>query len=194
MCNPSSSRKSILNRRSHHLWDSVAPCVYRIAPSGNDPLLPNRTVEFSARYHVFMVAIHSLKFGWPHIVCNMPAGCSRGPCRCLPMYSDVTRFPRYSPPFYSVYTTDCQLREPLYSMRLFSYAAVVGAITSLATARPTASRQPQSHMAASEPSKHLRPLLEKRQQFSQGQPISAQGNGAPTLGIAVPLLCLLCIV
>ncbi|KAI4283730.1 MAG: hypothetical protein L6R38_001987 [Xanthoria sp. 2 TBL-2021] len=66
-------------------------------------------------------------------------------------------------------------------MRLFSYAAVVGAITSLATARPTAPRQPQSHMTASEPTKHLRPLLEKRQQFSQGQPINAQGNGAPIL-------------
>ncbi|KAI4216181.1 MAG: hypothetical protein L6R36_009350 [Xanthoria steineri] len=55
-------------------------------------------------------------------------------------------------------------------MRFFSYAAVVGAITGLATARP------------SEPSKHLRPLLEKRQQFPQGQPIDAQGNGGPILG------------
>lgn len=30
--------------------------------------------------------------------------------------------------------------------------------------------------------KHLRPVLEKRQQFEQGQPISADGKGAPILG------------
>lgn len=30
--------------------------------------------------------------------------------------------------------------------------------------------------------KHLRPVLEKRQQFAQGQPISADGKGAPILG------------
>lgn len=64
-------------------------------------------------------------------------------------------------------------------MRFFSYAAVVGAITGLAMARP------------SEPSKHLRPLLEKRQQFPQGQPIDAQGNGGPILGIAFLLLILI---
>ncbi|KAI4100087.1 MAG: hypothetical protein LQ339_005609 [Xanthoria mediterranea] len=43
----------------------------------------------------------------------------------------------------------------------------------------------------SEPSKHLRPLLEKRQQFPQGQPIDAQGNGGPILGIAFLLLILI---
>ena len=36
--------------------------------------------------------------------------------------------------------------------------------------------------------KHLRPVLEKRQQFSQGEPISAQGNGAPILSTYPSLL------
>lgn len=31
--------------------------------------------------------------------------------------------------------------------------------------------------------KHLRPVLEKRQKFAQGQPISADGKGAPILGM-----------
>ena len=31
-------------------------------------------------------------------------------------------------------------------------------------------------------SKHLRPVLEKRQQFEQGQPISKDGKGGPILG------------
>lgn len=30
--------------------------------------------------------------------------------------------------------------------------------------------------------KHLRPVLEKRQKFDQGQPISAEGKGAPFSG------------
>ena len=31
--------------------------------------------------------------------------------------------------------------------------------------------------------KHLRPVLEKRQKFDQGQPISADGKGGPILGM-----------
>ena len=31
-------------------------------------------------------------------------------------------------------------------------------------------------------SKHLRPVLEKRQQFNQGQPVDAKGNGGPIQG------------
>lgn len=34
--------------------------------------------------------------------------------------------------------------------------------------------------------KHLRLTLEKRQQFEQGQPISADGKGAPILGQSDP--------
>lgn len=34
--------------------------------------------------------------------------------------------------------------------------------------------------------KHLRPVLEKRQQFDQGQPISADGKGGPILGMNEP--------
>lgn len=34
--------------------------------------------------------------------------------------------------------------------------------------------------------KHLRPVLEKRQKFSQGQPISADGKGGPILGMNQP--------
>lgn len=33
--------------------------------------------------------------------------------------------------------------------------------------------------------KHLRPVLEKRQQFDQGQPISKDGKGGPILGKSV---------
>jgi hypothetical protein len=31
-------------------------------------------------------------------------------------------------------------------------------------------------------SKHLRPVLERRQQFNQGEPIDANGKGGPILG------------
>lgn len=34
--------------------------------------------------------------------------------------------------------------------------------------------------------KHLRPVLEKRQRFEQGQPISADGKGGPILGMNEP--------
>ena len=34
--------------------------------------------------------------------------------------------------------------------------------------------------------KHLRPVLEKRQKFEQGQPISADGKGGPILGMNEP--------
>ena len=34
--------------------------------------------------------------------------------------------------------------------------------------------------------KHLRPILEKRQQFELGQPISADGKGGPILGQSDP--------
>jgi hypothetical protein len=35
--------------------------------------------------------------------------------------------------------------------------------------------------------KHLRPVLEKRQRFEQGQPISKDGKGGPILGKSVAL-------
>lgn len=31
-------------------------------------------------------------------------------------------------------------------------------------------------------SKHLRPYVEKRQQFAQGEPVDGKGKGAPILG------------
>ncbi|KAL8712992.1 MAG: hypothetical protein Q9220_002852 [cf. Caloplaca sp. 1 TL-2023] len=67
-------------------------------------------------------------------------------------------------------------------MRLSSFAALFVAISSLAAAGPANSNQPRGQDAPPRPAKHLRPYPEERQQFSQGQPINAQGNGAPILG------------
>lgn len=35
---------------------------------------------------------------------------------------------------------------------------------------------------SSRQSKHLRPVVEKRQQFNHGEPIDAEGKGGPILG------------
>lgn len=49
-------------------------------------------------------------------------------------------------------------------------------------ARPTANPLLDSQQLSGGASRHLRPVLEKRQQFAQGQPINAQGKGAPIAG------------
>ena len=49
------------------------------------------------------------------------------------------------------------------------------ALGSAAPAGPVEARTPQSP-------KHLRPYVEKRQEFAAGEPIDANGKGAPILG------------
>ncbi|KAI4176926.1 MAG: hypothetical protein LQ343_000783 [Gyalolechia ehrenbergii] len=49
-------------------------------------------------------------------------------------------------------------------------------------ARPTADPLLENGRLSDAADKHLRPVLEKRQQFEQGQPINAKGNGAPITG------------
>ena len=41
---------------------------------------------------------------------------------------------------------------------------------------------PVAEDLSSRQSKHLRPVVEKRQQFKQGEPIDAKGKGGPILG------------
>ncbi|KAG8529198.1 uncharacterized protein KY384_005833 [Bacidia gigantensis] len=52
-----------------------------------------------------------------------------------------------------------------------------------ALATPTPASDPAEEIKLKRAtSKHLRPILEKRQQFSQGQPVDGKGKGAPILG------------
>ncbi|KAL8940936.1 MAG: hypothetical protein Q9216_002532 [Gyalolechia sp. 2 TL-2023] len=48
--------------------------------------------------------------------------------------------------------------------------------------RPTVDPLPKGGRLSTSAGEHLRPKLEKRQQFEQGQPINAKGNGAPITG------------
>ena len=68
-------------------------------------------------------------------------------------------------------------------MRSSAFAVLLAGIPSFSTAGPAGYAQPQGQEPPRAPSKHLRPVLEKRQQFTQGQPINAQGNGGPILGV-----------
>lgn len=56
-------------------------------------------------------------------------------------------------------------------------------------ARPTADPLLENGRLSDAADKHLRPVLEKRQQFEQGQPINAKGNGAPITGNSYSLCC-----
>ena len=58
--------------------------------------------------------------------------------------------------------------------------AVLSVLVALAAATPVA--QPNSHLPSRSTSKHLRPVLEKRQTFAQGQPADGKGKGAPLNG------------
>lgn len=58
-------------------------------------------------------------------------------------------------------------------MRLLASLLLFASIESLALANP-----------APKVGKHLRPVIEKRQSFDQGEPINGKGKGAPILGIA----------
>ncbi|KAL8672308.1 MAG: hypothetical protein Q9168_003224 [Polycauliona sp. 1 TL-2023] len=67
-------------------------------------------------------------------------------------------------------------------MRFSIFTGLLAAISSLAIAGPATRRQARYEDVSAEASKPLRPVYEKRQQFAQGEPINAQGNGAPILG------------
>lgn len=49
-------------------------------------------------------------------------------------------------------------------------------------AGPVAEDLSARHDQPSRQSKHLRPVVEKRQQFKQGEPIDAKGKGGPIQG------------
>ena len=55
-------------------------------------------------------------------------------------------------------------------------------ISSFSGASPTENVIRSRQETAPKGSKHLRPVLEKRQEFDQGQPIDGKGKGAPILG------------
>ena len=61
-------------------------------------------------------------------------------------------------------------------MKIPSWIVLLAAVVGVALAGPTGNAQPRTR------TKHLRPVFEKRQQFAQGQPVNAKGNGAPILG------------
>ena len=58
-------------------------------------------------------------------------------------------------------------------MRLLASLLLLASIETLTLANP-----------APRAGKHLRPVIEKRQSFDQGEPINGKGKGAPILGIA----------
>lgn len=75
-------------------------------------------------------------------------------------------------------------------MKFFTCATLLLNIPVIAGAGLAGYAKSQDQGVAQARSKHLRPVLEKRQQFSKGQPINAQGNGAPILGKYPPVLAM----
>ena len=67
-------------------------------------------------------------------------------------------------------------------MRFSVTALLLAGFPVLSIASPVANTQSPGQESPP-PSKHLRPVLEKRQQFAQGQPVNALGNGGPILGL-----------
>lgn len=59
---------------------------------------------------------------------------------------------------------------------------LLASISSFSSASPTNSVISSRQNLNPKVNKHLRPVLEKRQKFDEGQPINAKGNGAPILG------------
>lgn len=55
-------------------------------------------------------------------------------------------------------------------------------LSSTSLAGPVAENLSARQDQPSRQSKHLRPVVEKRQQFKQGEPIDAKGKGGPILG------------
>ncbi|KAI9652369.1 MAG: hypothetical protein M1831_006847 [Alyxoria varia] len=67
-------------------------------------------------------------------------------------------------------------------MRFTASAVLFASTLSISAASPASYASPQGQKSSKQQSKHLRPVLEKRQQFAQGQPINAAGDGGPILG------------
>lgn len=64
-------------------------------------------------------------------------------------------------------------------MRFFELALFVFWLSSTSIASPVVEER---QALPPKKTKHLRPVLEKRQQFNQGQPVDAKGNGGPIQG------------
>ena len=67
-------------------------------------------------------------------------------------------------------------------MRFLAFAVLLAGYANFLIAGPAAYPEPQGRESPRAPTKHLRPVLDKRQQFTQGQPVDALGNGGPILG------------
>ena len=67
-------------------------------------------------------------------------------------------------------------------MKLSAFTLLLAGTIDLAVAIPAANAPPKDQQLPKRSSKHLRPVLEKRQQFAQGQPINKDGKGAPIGG------------
>ena len=68
----------------------------------------------------------------------------------------------------------------------FVFLLLLTCISSFSGASPTENVIRSRQESAPKASKHLRPVLEKRQEFDQGQPINGKGKGAPILGWSNP--------
>ena len=67
-------------------------------------------------------------------------------------------------------------------MKLSAIALLFVGISQLSTARPTTGSLSKDYELLKAMNEHLSPILEKRQQFTQGEPINAKGNGGPIAG------------
>ena len=74
-----------------------------------------------------------------------------------------------------------------FTMRFATISLLLASIPSLSSASPTNNVISSRQNVNLKVNKHLRPVLEKRQEFDQGEPINAKGNGAPILGKSQPL-------
>lgn len=68
------------------------------------------------------------------------------------------------------------------SMRFFRVILLLASSASFSTSGPVLSGREGNLNSAPSKSKHLRPVIEKRQEFAQGEPLNAKGDGGPILG------------
>lgn len=67
-------------------------------------------------------------------------------------------------------------------MRFFAFIVASVCLSSTCIAGPLAEELSKRQDRPSSQNKHLRPVVEKRQQFAQGEPVDANGKGCPILG------------
>lgn len=67
-------------------------------------------------------------------------------------------------------------------MRLSALVLATACLCGTSFAGPVAEDLSARQEQPSRQSKHLRPVVEKRQQFKQGEPVDATGKGGPILG------------